>query len=175
MCCVLQRISAYDRLTNAVREVVPDVMNTAAARDVQLAAHMANGSDLPLLFCVPILIKDNYDARDGECHLIELHRHACNTTPACMSTTAISCDMLQQPISTCLWPPSHRQPAKATSLYLLYAMGHEMYHNKVKRTQRCFCTLYQDVLCYNWLARLVSPDQQMCCKKPDYLVSDGVY
>ncbi|KAL0042039.1 hypothetical protein WJX77_001435 [Trebouxia sp. C0004] len=61
----IQRISAYDRLTNAVREVVPDVMNTAASMDVMLAAYNANGTALPLLFCVPILIKDNFDALDG--------------------------------------------------------------------------------------------------------------
>ena len=62
----LQRISAYDRLTNAVRAIVPDVMNTAAAMDVELAAYNANGTTLPLLFCVPILIKDNFDAVDGK-------------------------------------------------------------------------------------------------------------
>lgn len=62
----LQRISAYDRLTNAVRLVIPDVMSTAATMDTQLAAILANGTDLPLLFCVPILIKDNFDALDGE-------------------------------------------------------------------------------------------------------------
>ena len=66
MALFLQRISAYDRLTNAVREVVPDVMNTAATMDVMLAAFNANGTALPLLFCVPILIKDNFDATDGE-------------------------------------------------------------------------------------------------------------
>ncbi|KAA6414342.1 MAG: hypothetical protein FRX49_13713, partial [Trebouxia sp. A1-2] len=59
------RISAYDRLTNAVREIVTDVMNTAASMDVMLAAYNANGTALPLLFCVPILIKDNFDATDG--------------------------------------------------------------------------------------------------------------
>lgn len=61
----LQRISAYDRLTNAVRVVIPDVMSTAAAMDAQLEAYVANTTDLPLLFCVPILLKDNYDALDG--------------------------------------------------------------------------------------------------------------
>ena len=68
-CCCLQRISAYDRLTNAVRVVIPDVMNTAAAMDAELEAYVANGTDLPLLFCVPILVKDNYDALDGEVQL----------------------------------------------------------------------------------------------------------
>ena len=67
-CCFPQRISAYDRLTNAVRLVIPDVMNTAAAMDAQLEAYVANGTDLPLLFCVPILVKDNYDALDGEAY-----------------------------------------------------------------------------------------------------------
>lgn len=64
--CCLQRISAYDRLTNSVRLVVPDIMSTAATMDTQLAAIVANGTDLPLLFCVPILVKDNFDALDGE-------------------------------------------------------------------------------------------------------------
>lgn len=62
----MQRISAYDRLTNAVRQIVPDVMNTAAAMDVELEMYMANGTTLPLLFCVPILVKDNMDVVDGE-------------------------------------------------------------------------------------------------------------
>ncbi len=66
VCARVQRISAYDRLTNAVREVVPDVMNTAASMDVVLATYNANGTALPLLFCVPILIKDNFDALDGK-------------------------------------------------------------------------------------------------------------
>ncbi|KAL3161962.1 hypothetical protein ABBQ38_009042 [Trebouxia sp. C0009 RCD-2024] len=61
----IQRISAYDRLTNSVRLVVPDIMSTAATMDTQLAAIVANGTDLPLLFCVPILVKDNFDALDG--------------------------------------------------------------------------------------------------------------
>ena len=66
MSLLVQRISAYDRLTNAVREIVPDVMNTAASMDVMLAAYNANGTALPLLFCVPILTKDNFDATDGK-------------------------------------------------------------------------------------------------------------
>ena len=70
----LQRSSAEDRLTNAVREVVPDVMNTAASMDVMLTAYNANGTALPLLFCVPILIKDNFDATNGkECYSIWNH------------------------------------------------------------------------------------------------------
>ena len=74
MALSLQRISAYDRLTNAVREIVPDVMNTAASMDVMLAAYNANGTALPMLFCVPILIKDNFDATDGkECYNICNH------------------------------------------------------------------------------------------------------
>ena len=76
--CDLQRISAYDRLTNAVRVVIPDVMSTAAAMDTQLEAFVANGTDLPLLFCVPLLIKDNYDALDGE-------TCTCHTMPASIS------------------------------------------------------------------------------------------
>ena len=62
----MQIISAYDRLTNAVRQIVPDVMNTAAAMDAELEMYMANGTALPLLFCVPILVKDNMDVVDGE-------------------------------------------------------------------------------------------------------------
>lgn len=49
-----------------MREIVTDVMNTAASMDVMLAAYNANGTALPLLFCVPILIKDNFDATDGK-------------------------------------------------------------------------------------------------------------
>lgn len=62
----MQRISAYDRITNAVRQIVPDVMNTAAAMDTELQVYMANRTTLPYLFCVPILIKDNMDATDGK-------------------------------------------------------------------------------------------------------------
>lgn len=41
-------------------------MNTAANMDVQLATMLANGTALPLLFCVPILVKDNFDFMDGK-------------------------------------------------------------------------------------------------------------
>ena len=67
--CV-QRISAYDRITNAVREIVPDVMNTAAAMDAELEVYVANGTALPYLFCVPILVKDNMDMMDGKKHAL---------------------------------------------------------------------------------------------------------
>lgn len=40
-------------------------MNTAAAMDAMLEEYIANGTALPYLFCVPILIKDNMDATDG--------------------------------------------------------------------------------------------------------------
>ena len=42
------------------------VFSTAADKDVQLEEFVATGTDLPYLFCVPILLKDNYDALDGK-------------------------------------------------------------------------------------------------------------
>ena len=90
--CV-QRISAYDRLTNAVREIVPDVMNTAASMDVMLAAYNANGTTLPMLFCVPILTKDNFDTLDGRLFM------TCVQTPymytKCMLNTRAHSERLQ--------------------------------------------------------------------------------
>ena len=59
-------------------------MNTAAAMDVQLQAYISNGTALPLLFCVPILIKDNFDALDGKHCLpcdIRFNTLSCISTP----------------------------------------------------------------------------------------------
>ena len=72
----MQRISAYDRITNAVRQIVPDVMNTAAAMDAELEMYIANGTILPYLFCVPILVKDNYDATDGKLDVLCVLPHS---------------------------------------------------------------------------------------------------
>ncbi|GAQ83619.1 Amidase family protein [Klebsormidium nitens] len=60
----VQRISYYDQSTgvNAVRLVMPDLANVTAAKDAQLAAVIASGNNtLPDLFCVPFVVKDNYD------------------------------------------------------------------------------------------------------------------
>ena len=69
----LQRITALDQATqlNAVRSIVPGALRRAEALDRELESRLAagNGSSsaaapgaaLPPLFCVPLLIKDNYD------------------------------------------------------------------------------------------------------------------
>ena len=106
-CCFPQRISAYDRLTNAVRVVIPDVMNTAAAMDAQLEAYVANGTDLPLLFCVPILLKDNYDALDGEAHDCQNPSYFCYTSK-CPHAAILTCYIEQHcKVSTRLLPIRH--------------------------------------------------------------------
>lgn len=41
---------------------MPDLANVTAAKDAQLAAVIASGNKtLPDLFCVPFVVKDNYD------------------------------------------------------------------------------------------------------------------
>ena len=45
-------------------------MNTAAAMDAELEMYVANGTALPYLFCVPILVKDNMDMVDGKKHAL---------------------------------------------------------------------------------------------------------
>lgn len=60
----LQRIAAFDRRTQlaAVRAVNPGAAARAAALDEQLAQARRNASaPLPPLFCVPLLVKDNFD------------------------------------------------------------------------------------------------------------------
>lgn len=117
-CCFFpQRISAYDRLTNAVRLVIPDVMNTAAAMDAQLEAYVANGTDLPLLFCVPILLKDNYDALDGEAH-------------DCQNPSYFCC-------TTCL-----KQVYMCSNIDMLHSMALQMQHSSV-HNQALHCQLFE--------------------------------
>ncbi|CAL8464697.1 g4232 [Coccomyxa elongata] len=61
----VQRIQAYDKATGllAVRVLNPDLEKEAAAKDQLLQqARQAGGSGLPGgLFCVPVLVKDNFD------------------------------------------------------------------------------------------------------------------
>ena len=64
---LLQRMSAYDSQINAIREVNPDIMAEAASMDAMLPAYQSGAKEMPLLFCVPMLIKDNFDT-GGETH-----------------------------------------------------------------------------------------------------------
>eukprot|EP00891_Asterochloris_glomerata_P007203 jgi/Astpho2/7203/Aster-01521 len=57
----IQRISAYGPQINAVREVNPDIVAEAAAMDAMLPAYQSGAEEMPLLFCVPMLVKDNFD------------------------------------------------------------------------------------------------------------------
>jgi Asp-tRNA(Asn)/Glu-tRNA(Gln) amidotransferase A subunit family amidase len=54
----IARIEAYNHLVNAVIAINPDVLDIASSLDDTLEAGNATGA----LFCVPILLKDNYDA-----------------------------------------------------------------------------------------------------------------
>ena len=58
----LQRIEHYDKTSgvNAITVLNPQALITAAAHDQALA----NGQELPELFCAPIVVKDNYDTHD---------------------------------------------------------------------------------------------------------------
>lgn len=58
----LQRIQAINPIINAVRLINPSLMSDAAEKDVELADAKAIGASLPILFCVPVLVKDNFDA-----------------------------------------------------------------------------------------------------------------
>ena len=53
----IQRITAYGSLINAISFINPNVEAEAAMMDQQLKAYMANGSSLPYLFCVPMILK----------------------------------------------------------------------------------------------------------------------
>ncbi|KAK9904758.1 hypothetical protein WJX75_001986 [Coccomyxa subellipsoidea] len=61
----VQRIQAYDKATglSAVRIINPDLNKEAAAKDQQLQqVRQAGSNGLPGgLFCVPVLVKDNFD------------------------------------------------------------------------------------------------------------------
>ncbi|KEF59767.1 uncharacterized protein A1O9_04615 [Exophiala aquamarina CBS 119918] len=54
----IARIEAHNPLINAIIALNPDALSTADALDEALASGNATG----LLFCIPILLKDNYDA-----------------------------------------------------------------------------------------------------------------
>lgn len=54
----LARIEAYNPLINAVLTLNPEALHIADALDASLASGNTTGS----LFCVPILVKDNFDA-----------------------------------------------------------------------------------------------------------------
>lgn len=57
----LDRIEAYDEATvNAITVVNPNALNRADEIDAAVAA----GEELGLLFCVPMLVKDNFDTHD---------------------------------------------------------------------------------------------------------------
>jgi len=57
----LDRIEAYDEATvNAITVLNP----RALVRADELDAELANGDELGSLFCVPMLVKDNYDTHD---------------------------------------------------------------------------------------------------------------
>ena len=56
----LDRIAAYDGRINAITEVNPRALEVADSIDAALAAGEAPGA----LFCVPVLVKDNFDTHD---------------------------------------------------------------------------------------------------------------
>jgi Asp-tRNA(Asn)/Glu-tRNA(Gln) amidotransferase A subunit family amidase len=56
----LARIEAHNNQTNAIITLNPNALNIADSLDEQLSAGNATGS----LFCIPILLKDNYDTKD---------------------------------------------------------------------------------------------------------------
>lgn len=57
---MIQRISAYNKIINAVSYLNPDVVSEAAAKDTELQTYIANKIALPYLFCVPIIFKVSY-------------------------------------------------------------------------------------------------------------------
>lgn len=56
----IARVEAHNNLTNAIITLNPNALSLADALDEQLTAGNATGP----LFCVPILLKDNYDTAD---------------------------------------------------------------------------------------------------------------
>lgn len=56
----LDRIEAYDGRVNAITEVNPRALAVADSID----AALASGDEPGALFCVPMLVKDNFDTRD---------------------------------------------------------------------------------------------------------------
>jgi Asp-tRNA(Asn)/Glu-tRNA(Gln) amidotransferase A subunit family amidase len=56
----IARIEAHNNRTNAIITLNPNALNIADTMDEKLSAGNATGS----LFCIPILLKDNYDTAD---------------------------------------------------------------------------------------------------------------
>lgn len=56
----IARIEAYNHLINAIIALNPSALAVADALDLALAAGNATGA----LFCIPVLLKDNYDTAD---------------------------------------------------------------------------------------------------------------
>jgi Asp-tRNA(Asn)/Glu-tRNA(Gln) amidotransferase A subunit family amidase len=56
----IARIETYNNRTNAIITLNPNALDTADSYDEHLAAGNATGS----LFCIPVLLKDNYDTAD---------------------------------------------------------------------------------------------------------------
>ena len=56
----IARIEAYNPTVNAIITLNPNVLSIADSKDMALAAGNATG----LLFCIPVLLKDNYDTMD---------------------------------------------------------------------------------------------------------------
>lgn len=58
----IDRIEAYDQSSgiNAISSINPNALARAASLDAELA----DGNDIPELFCAPLLIKDNFDTSD---------------------------------------------------------------------------------------------------------------
>lgn len=56
----IARIEAFNPTVNAIISLNPNALSIADAMDLQIASGNATGS----LFCIPVLLKDNYDTVD---------------------------------------------------------------------------------------------------------------
>ena len=56
----IARVEEYNNLTNSVLVLNPNALDIADSLDESLAAGNTTGP----LFCVPVLLKDNYDTKD---------------------------------------------------------------------------------------------------------------
>lgn len=56
----IARVEAYNPTINAIITLNPDALSNADSKDMALATGNATG----LLFCIPVLLKDNYDTMD---------------------------------------------------------------------------------------------------------------
>ena len=56
----IARVEAYNPTVNTIVVLNPNALSTADSKDMALAAGNATG----LLFCIPVLLKDNYDTMD---------------------------------------------------------------------------------------------------------------